>query len=59
VLLLTHDVSEALTLADRVLVMSAGRIDHDVPVPLARPRDPADPGFVALRTDLLARLGVH
>jgi sulfonate transport system ATP-binding protein len=58
VLLVTHDVEEALVLADRVLVMDGGRIAHDAPVDLDRPRDLADPALVAMRTDLLARLGV-
>jgi len=42
VLFVTHDVDEAIFLADRVLVMSAapGRIIEDVTIPLARPRDP-------------------
>ncbi len=61
VLLVTHDIEEALILADTVYVMSArpGRIVARVPVPLARPRDAAtvtSPEFTALKAQLLARL---
>lgn len=58
VLLVTHDVDEALLLADRALVMRDGVIAHDTPVALPRPRDVGDPGFTALRSRLLAELGV-
>ncbi|GAA1381820.1 ABC transporter ATP-binding protein [Pseudonocardia kongjuensis] len=59
VLLVTHDVEEALVLADRVLVMEGGRISYDAPVPIDRPRDVTDPDFQRLRAELLGRLGVH
>ncbi|ANY08539.1 ABC transporter ATP-binding protein [Pseudonocardia sp. HH130630-07] len=59
VLLVTHDVEEALVLADRVLVMDGGRIAHDAPVDLDRPRDVTRPDFQRLRAELLGRLGVH
>jgi sulfonate transport system ATP-binding protein len=58
VLLVTHDVDEAILLADRALVLIDGRIALDVPVNLDRPRDRGDPGFVQLRTRLLGELGV-
>ncbi|MFJ8133059.1 ABC transporter ATP-binding protein [Streptomyces hydrogenans] len=58
VLLVTHDVDEALLLADRALVMRDGVIAYDTPVALDRPRSPADPAFAALRGRLLAELGV-
>lgn len=59
VLLVTHDVDEALTLADRAIVLDKGRIRLDLPIPLARPRHHADPLFERLRTRLLEELGVH
>jgi sulfonate transport system ATP-binding protein len=59
VLLVTHDVEEALRLADRVLVMRDGVIAHGSPVDLPRPRAITDPRFVDLRADLLAELGVE
>ncbi|MFC3126555.1 ABC transporter ATP-binding protein [Pseudoroseomonas globiformis] len=58
VLLVTHDVEEALLLADRVLVLDGGRLSADLPVDLPRPRRRALPGFNALRVKLLASLGV-
>jgi sulfonate transport system ATP-binding protein len=58
VLLVTHDVDEAIGLADRVLVLVDGQITLDTGVRLGRPRDRGDRGFIALRTRLLAELGV-
>ena len=58
VLLVTHDVEEAVTLADRVLVLDAGHVTADRPIPLDRPRHTADPQFVAHRESLLSALGV-
>jgi sulfonate transport system ATP-binding protein len=57
-LLVTHDVDEALLLADRALVLDGGRIAEEIPVPLEYPRAPDDPGFGPLRRHLLHRLGV-
>ena len=59
VLLVTHDVDEALLLADRVMVLKDGVIDVDMPITLHRPRRHADAGFNRLRAELLASLGVH
>ncbi|MFE2179854.1 ABC transporter ATP-binding protein [Streptomyces sp. NPDC059455] len=58
ILLVTHDVEEALLLADRVLVMDGGRIAYEAEVGLDRPRNLGSPDFVALRGELLRRLGV-
>lgn len=57
ILLVTHDVDEALLLADRVLVLDGGRVSRDLPVELERPRRREDPRAVALRTELLTALG--
>ncbi|KQT94546.1 sulfonate ABC transporter ATP-binding protein [Marmoricola sp. Leaf446] len=57
VLLVTHDVDEALKLADRVLVIDEGRVRHETRVTAERPRDLA--GLQDLRAELLAVLGVH
>jgi sulfonate transport system ATP-binding protein len=58
VLLVTHDVEEAVALADRVLVLDAGRIAADRAIGLERPRKPGDPEFAAHRTQLLTALGI-
>ena len=58
VLLVTHDVDEALLLADRVLVLTDGVISLDEPVDLPSPRLRRDAGFIGLRSRLLAELGV-
>jgi ABC-type nitrate/sulfonate/bicarbonate transport system ATPase subunit len=63
VILVTHDVEEAVLLADRVVVLSAApaRVVDDVAVDLPRPRDPArvlDADFVALRGRVLRGLGL-
>ncbi len=58
VLLVTHDVDEAVLLADRVLVLTDGVISLDEPVALEHPRPRGDPRFLALRSRLLAELGI-
>jgi NitT/TauT family transport system ATP-binding protein len=58
VLFITHDIEEALLLADRVCVMTArpGRIKKSIPVPMPRPRSielTLSPEFNALRREVL------
>lgn len=55
-LLITHDVEEAVALADRVLVMANGRFVADVPVALPRPRARDTRDFLALREQLLTQV---
>ncbi|GAA1114967.1 ABC transporter ATP-binding protein [Nocardiopsis composta] len=59
VLLVTHDVEEAVLLADRVLVLTDGRISLDAPVHLPERAPRRSPAFADLRDRLLAELGVH
>jgi sulfonate transport system ATP-binding protein len=59
VLLVTHDVEEALLLADRALLLAGGRIEREIDIGLPRPRSLDHPDFIALRRTLLQGLGVH
>ena len=58
VLLVTHDVDEAILLADRIVVLTDGRLGPDREVRLPEPRPRTHPEFAALRTALLTELGV-
>jgi len=52
-LLITHDVAEAVALADRVVVMRDGRVTFDVDVPAPRPRERIDAELAALQAKIL------
>ncbi|HXA33378.1 MAG TPA: ABC transporter ATP-binding protein [Acidimicrobiales bacterium] len=58
VLLVTHDVEEAVLLADRVFVLKDGRISLDLGIDLPRPRRIGGPEFDAFRDRFMAELGV-
>ncbi|MDE5445382.1 ATP-binding cassette domain-containing protein [Bradyrhizobium sp. CSA207] len=55
-ILVTHDVSEAVALADRVLVIEDGRIAHDVTVNVARPRERGSVELASLEGSILSHL---
>ncbi|WP_373459047.1 ABC transporter ATP-binding protein [Peribacillus sp. V2I11] len=54
-ILVTHDVSEAIRLADRVIVIKDGGIESDISVPLARPRH-VDNEFIHYQNIILNQL---
>ena len=59
VLLVTHDVDEAVLLADRVLVLEQGRIVSDIAITQPRPRSAERREFQQVRAQLLQLLGVE
>lgn len=60
-IMVTHDVEEALYLGDRVIVMDAhpGRIKHEIKVDLPHPRERASPVLQRLKEELLNELTGH
>lgn len=56
VLLVTHDVSEAVAVADRVILIEDGRIGLDLPIDLPRPRHRGDARLAALEAQVLDRV---
>jgi ABC-type nitrate/sulfonate/bicarbonate transport system ATPase subunit len=61
VMFVTHSVEEAVLLADRVVVMTAGpgRVEREVAISLPRPRDVSSPEFNVLRRDVTRLLTSH
>ncbi|CAN5187572.1 aliphatic sulfonates ABC transporter ATP-binding protein [soil metagenome] len=55
-LLVTHDVQEAVALADRVILIEDGRIALDESISLPRPRQRSDPRFGVLEKRILDRV---
>jgi NitT/TauT family transport system ATP-binding protein len=60
IVLVTHDVEEAVFLADRIVVLSPrpGRVVGEIPVELAGPRDVTSPEFGAVKRRVLEALGL-
>lgn len=59
IILVTHDVDEALLLADRILVLRDGRVAEDHVVTVAHPRHEHQTELSTLRSKLLRSLGVE
>jgi NitT/TauT family transport system ATP-binding protein len=59
VVYVTHNVAEAVYLADRVMVMTPhpGTVKTEVPIRLTRPRDPLSLAFIEHQKELLRHLG--
>jgi ABC-type nitrate/sulfonate/bicarbonate transport system ATPase subunit len=60
VLFVTHDVDEALQLADRIIILGKGRVAHDITLTFPRPRTDAlrsDPDANLLRDEIIGWLG--
>lgn len=58
-LLVTHDVSEAVALGERIVLIEEGRIAFDSPIHLSRPRSRTSPGFGELEEQVLRRVLRH
>jgi len=55
-ILVTHDISEAITLADRVILLDGGKIDLDVTIDLPRSRHRDHPKWIELEEEILNRV---
>lgn len=58
ILLVTHDIDEAIYMSDRIMIMTQrpGRIDREIQIDLARPRDRTGESFLRLRNQILEHL---
>ena len=56
--LVTHDIDEAIYMSDRIVLMTPrpGRIEQNIPIELDRPRDRTSPDFLQLRAQILEHL---
>ena len=57
-LLVTHDIDEAIYMSDRILIMTQapGRIDREIDIELVRPRDRTSDSFLHFRSEILEHL---
>jgi NitT/TauT family transport system ATP-binding protein len=58
VIFITHNVDEAVYLADRVLILTPRptKVKYEVPIRLPRPRDRTEQSFIEVRKDILAKM---
>ena len=61
ILFVTHDIDEAIQLADRVIVLGQrpSSVQAILPIPLSRPRQLNDPAYLDLRNRILAAIGLE
>ena len=57
-LLVTHDIDEAIYMSDRIIIMTPppGRIDRNIDIDLVRPRDRTSESFLRVRSEILEHL---
>src|SRR5437764_6057444 len=57
-LLVTHDIDEAIYMSDRIVIMTPppGRIDRTIEIELVRPRDRTSEAFLRVRSQILEQL---
>jgi NitT/TauT family transport system ATP-binding protein len=57
-LFVTRDIDEAIYMSDRILIMTQapGRIDREIHIDLARPRDRTSDSFLRFRSEILEHL---
>ncbi|HMM20034.1 MAG TPA: ABC transporter ATP-binding protein [Selenomonadales bacterium] len=56
IVFVTHDVTEAVYLGQKIIVMDAGEVVRELPVDLPYLRDPASPEFLAVQREILSSL---
>jgi NitT/TauT family transport system ATP-binding protein len=59
VLIVTHNIEEAVSICDRIFVLSTGRLAAEIPVRLEHPRDRHDDAFRAIVDDIYEVLTAH
>lgn len=57
IIFVTHDVTEAVYLGQKIIIMDAGKVVRELPVDLPYHRNPASPEFMAVQEEILASFG--